>query len=94
MLSTLQYRILNACAGLALALLLSNIWLYVDNRGAVAELEQRQLFLQQTSQLQALYQDIAKALAEAGLKSNDGPLLAMLAGQGIRVSPPAAQEKK
>ncbi len=62
MLSTLQYRILNACAGLALALLLSNIWLYVDNRGAVAELEQRQL--------------------------------AMLAGQGIRVSPPAAQEKK
>lgn len=94
MLTTLQYRILNACAGLALALLLSNVWLYAGNRDAVAELEQRQLYLQQTGQLQGLYQDIARALAEAGLKSNDGNLLAMLANQGIKVSPPAAQEKK
>jgi len=94
MLSKTQYWILTGGGALALGLLASNIWLYAGNRKVAGELEERQLYVQESAQLEVLYQDIAKSLAEVALRSNDTAVIAMLATQGIKVSPnqPAAAQ--
>lgn len=100
MLTKTQYWILTACGILALGLLAANAWLFAGNRTMLGELEQRQLYVQQAAQLNVLYQDIAKTLAELALRSNDRQVIEMLAGQGIRVDagqpaqPATPQEKR
>lgn len=89
MLSRSQHLVLCLLGGLAIVLAITNAWLVAGNRGVQAEINQRQQFLQQTAPLEVLYRDIAKALAELALKSNDRRVLDMLAGQGINVSPNA-----
>ena len=90
MLSRFQHLVLCLLGGSAIVLALTNAWLVAGNRGVQADINQRQQFLQQTAPLEVLYRDIAKALAELALKSNDRRVLDMLAGQGINVSPNAA----
>jgi hypothetical protein len=87
MLSRTQYIILCLIGLLAIGMVAANGWLAAGNRAAQAEINQRQQFLQQTAQLEVLYRDIAKALADLALKSNDRAVLGMLAAQGINVSP-------
>jgi len=87
MLSRTQYVILCLLGLLAIGLVVANGWMATGNRAAQAEISQRQQFLQQTAQLEVLYRDIAKALADLALKSNDRAVLGMLASQGINVSP-------
>jgi hypothetical protein len=95
MLRTWQYRVLTALGAVALLLVIANGVLFTQNRGAQAELNARQQYLQQTVGLESLYRDIVKALAELGAKNNDQQLLQMLAAQGINVTvtppTPAAQ---
>jgi len=86
MLRVWQYRVLVALGVLALVLVVTNGVLFTQNRGAQAELNARQQYLQQTVGLESLYRDIVKALAELGAKNNDQQLLQMLAAQGINVS--------
>ena len=60
--------------------------LFVTNRATQAEITSRQQFIQQTVQLENLYREIEKALAELALKNGDSQIIRMLAEQGISVS--------
>jgi hypothetical protein len=84
--STWQFRLLTAIGALALVLVLVNGTLFVANRGSQAEISARQQFIQQTVQLEGLYREIVKALAELAVKNGDSQIMQMLAGQGINVS--------
>ena len=86
MLTILQSRLLTLLGSLALALVLVNGTLFVMNRDAQGEVNSRQQFLQQTVQLEGLYRDIVKALAELAVKGGDNRILQMLTAQGINVS--------
>lgn len=86
MLRPWQYTILVVLSATALLLAIANGVLFTQNRAEQAEVNARQQYLQQTVNLEGLYRDIVKALAELAVKSNDTQLLQMLAAQGINVS--------
>jgi hypothetical protein len=82
----IQFWIATALAGLALPLLLINITLVALNRGQQAEIGQRQQFVQQSVQLEGLYREIVRALAELGARNNDEAVRTLLARHGISYS--------
>jgi hypothetical protein len=86
-----QFNVLIGLGALALLLALADGVLFTLNFSAKGVLSQRQQFVQQTVPLEGLYRDIVKALAELALKNNDRQVLDMLAGQGINVTPNAAE---
>ena len=86
MLKTWQYQLLTFIGALALVLVVLNGMLFTINRDAQAEINTRQQFIQQTVQLEGLYREIVKALAELAVKGNDTQIMQMLAAQGINVS--------
>ncbi|MDP1691249.1 MAG: hypothetical protein Q8L49_04725 [Burkholderiaceae bacterium] len=93
MLGSWQFRMLTLLGAIALALVMANGILFEQNREVQGQINQRQQFVQQTVPLEGLYREIAKALAELGIKNNDKQLLQMLAARGINVAvnpPPAA----
>lgn len=81
-----QFNLLTALGAAALLLVVSNAFLFTQNRTAQGSLAQRQQFIAQTVALEGLYRDIVKALAEMGVKGNDRQLLDMLAAQGLSVT--------
>jgi len=85
-LTRLQHRVLTVIGAATLALVVVDAWMFVGNRKLQAEFSTRQVFLQQTVQLDALYRDIARSLADLALKGNDQQVLQMLAANGINVS--------
>lgn len=90
--SGFQYWIVNALAAACLFALGSNIWLATANKSAQTDLALRQQYVQQSVQLEALYRDIIRALAELSARNNDADVKAMLARHGITYSlSPAAQ---
>jgi hypothetical protein len=86
MLETWQHRLLTVLSGLSLVLVLVNGALFLTNRASQAEITARQQFIQQTVQLEGLYREIVKALAELAVKNGDNQIIQMLAAQGISVS--------
>lgn len=86
MLNKWQYNLLTALGVAALVLAIANAALFSTNRGAQAELAQRQQFVQQTGALDGLYRDIVKALAEVAVKGNDKQILDLLSAQGLSVT--------
>ena len=88
MLSRWQFTTLTVLSTLTLALVVVDIVLYSGNRSAQAEVAARAQYLQQTVQLQSLYQEIVKALAELSMRNQDGALRELLAKQGISLAPP------
>ena len=92
MLAQSQYLTLTGLSGLAVALVVLNGSLVMGNQTRQAEISARQVGVQQTAQLQVLQTEIAKALADLAIKSNDKQVLDMLASNGITVTlnnPPA-----
>lgn len=85
--SNWKIQLLHLLGMVAMALAIGNAVLYSSNRQLQAEVNTRAQYMQQTVQLQALYQTIVKALAELALKDNDVQLLQVLAAQGISVTP-------
>lgn len=88
----LQYWIVNVLGLLALALLGSNIWLVTTNKTAQADLSLRQQYVQQSVQLEGLYREIIRALAELSARNNDADVKAMLSKHVITynvTAPPA-----
>ena len=72
-----------------------DIWTFGQNRAVQAELSQRTQYVQQSIQLEALYREIVKALADLSVRSQDKALSDLLASQGITVSaPPAVDSRK
>lgn len=86
-----QYWIVTALALASLVLLAANVYLVRDNRAVQREVAARQQFVQQSVQLEGLYREIVRALAELAARNNDADVRAMLAKHGITytVKPPA-----
>jgi len=78
-----QYWLLTALAAFTMLIALLNAKLFVDNRSLQAEVADRQQFIQQSAQLQGLYSDIARALADLSARNNDQQLRRVLEARGI-----------
>ena len=81
--SRMQWWFVSALAGLALLLMASSLTLGALNRSLQAEVGVRQQYVQQSLQLETLYREIIRALAELGARNNDGNLREMLQRHGI-----------
>ena len=81
--SRLQSRIVTAVGVLALLAMLVCATLAATNRGLQQQVGQRQQYVQQSVQLETLYNGIVRSLAELGSRSNDPDLTAMLQRNGI-----------
>ena len=92
MLSRLQYLLLTTLASIALVLMVASMILFTQNRAAQAEVASRAQYVQQTLQLQPLYQEMVKALADLAVRRGDEALRELLASQGMQMTqtPPAA----
>ena len=90
--SKTRYWILTGIAGACFVAMLINISLGTVNGNARSDVTQRQQFVQQSVQLEGLYKEIVRSLAELGARNNDGDVKALLQKHGItyNVTPPAA----
>jgi uncharacterized membrane protein YidH (DUF202 family) len=86
MLRTTQFWLLTALALAAAAVAIVNIVLFEMNRSVQAEVSARQQFIQQSIQLQGLYTEMVKALAELSVRNQDAQLGQLLGSLGISVS--------
>ncbi len=83
MLKQWQFMLLTALAAISLALVVTNIVLFSGNREAQTEFSSRAQFIQQSQQIEPLYQGIVRNLAEISAKTNDPQITQLLAAQGI-----------
>ena len=82
----LQYWTATVLAAACFLAMAANVALGVSNGAARADVAQRQQFVQQSVQLEGLYREIIRALAELGARNNDGDLKALLQRHGITYS--------
>ena len=68
-----------------------SMMLFSQNRKAQTELGQRAQYVQQSIQLEGLYREMVKALADLSIRNQDKALTDLLATQGITVSANADQ---
>jgi hypothetical protein len=83
------YRGTAALAAVTLALVIAHIWLVQDNRAAQAEVNRRQIFINQSIQLGRVNEALVRALAAAAVDAKDDKLRDLLTQNGITVNPPA-----
>lgn len=81
--SRLQFWALTLLAGTSLLLAAVNAGLSSSNRGLQGDLNVRQQYVQQSVQLEGLYREIIRALAELGARNNDQDVRALLQRHGI-----------
>jgi len=81
-----EFRFLTAVGALTLLLVVVNAVLFLGNRSSQIEVNGRQQYVQQSIQLEGLYREIVKALADLSIKNNDRQIRDMLASQGITVT--------
>jgi ABC-type transport system involved in cytochrome bd biosynthesis fused ATPase/permease subunit len=93
MLKRWQFWLAMGASGLACVLVLANMALFTQNRAAQQAIATRQQYIQQSVQLEALYQQLVKGAAELSARNNDEQLRSVLNAQGITFSrnqaPPA-----
>jgi hypothetical protein len=101
MLKKNEFWILTALAAIALLLAIVNMVVFSQNRAAQAEVGGRSQYIQQAAQLEPLYREMVKALADLAVRNNDAELRDMLTKQGITLTPsppaptaPAPEPKK
>ena len=81
--SKLEYWVVTVIAAVSLAAMLAGVTLGYSNAASRAEVNQRQQFVQQSVQLEVLYREIVRALAELAARNNDADVKAMLQKHGI-----------
>ena len=86
MLKPWQHRCHFVLGVLAVVLVVTNGALAFSNRAQQVEINQRQIFLQQTASLEALYREMAKGTGRPRLKNGDKRVLDMLGSLGITVT--------
>lgn len=86
-----QYWIVTILGLFGLCVFALNVTLLASNRGIQREIAARQQFVQQSVQLETLYREIVRALAELAARNNDADVRSMLGRHGITytVDPPA-----
>ncbi len=83
---TWQFSTVTALGVAALALVTTEGALSAGNRTLQGQINQRQQYLQQSVQLESLYREMVRALAERAASSGDEALRDLLARNGIRYS--------
>ena len=86
MLAPRNHLILTVISVIAAVLVLTNVLLFKSNQTLNAEVTNRGQYIQQSVQLEPLYQQIIKALAELAVNNNDAQLRDLLNAQGITFS--------
>ena len=86
-----QFWAATALGALCLTLALANVTMASMNRSLQGDINVRQQYVQQSVQLEGLYREIIRALAELGARNNDQDVRALLQRHGISytVNPPA-----
>ena len=92
MVKSWQYWSLSGIGALCVIGMLLSVGLTLSNNARQAELTRRNQYIQQSIQLQTLYQEIVRALADLSVRNKDPQLRELLARQGFTVNPapPAA----
>jgi len=86
MLKTTHFWVLTILGIAAVILAVVNMVLYEHNRTTQLDVNSRQAFIQQTMQLESLYREIVKALADWSVKNKDPELANLLGTQGITIT--------
>lgn len=86
MLKRKQHYLLVGLGMLACGLVATNAGLIMFNRSLQGEIQGRTQFVQQTGQLEVLYREIVKALADLSVKQQDEDLRSLLSAHGITVT--------
>jgi|SRR5687767_9581739 hypothetical protein len=86
MLTNRQYWTLTAIAAASVVAVITNMAMYLVNRTTQAEINTRVQFLQQTAQLDVLYREMVKALADLSVRNQDRELQELLTSHGITVN--------
>jgi len=86
MLNRTEFWIVTSLAAASLLLMLTNMVMVAQHRKAQAEVSARAQYIQQAAQLEPLYREVVKALADLSVRNNDAALREVLAKQGITVS--------
>lgn len=93
MLKRSHYWVLSVIGALCVVIVIVNMGLFSSNRSLQTQVNQRNQYIQQSLQLQGLYQQIVRSLADLTLRNHDEQLRNVLAKQGINVTasaqPPA-----
>ncbi len=90
MLKRSQYWVLSVIGALCVALVIVNMVLFSGNQRLQGQVNAQGQYIQQSVQLQGLYQQIVRALADLAVRNQDEQLSAVLAKQGIKVTQNAA----
>ncbi|MBK9325249.1 MAG: hypothetical protein IPN00_02545 [Hydrogenophilales bacterium] len=83
MLNKQQFFLLSGLGAIALVLAITTIVLFNGNRSAQNEFTTRAQYIQQSLQLEPVYQGLIRSLAELSANRNDAQLRDLLAAQGI-----------
>ena len=86
MLGKQQFRLLCGLGCAALLLAGIDIGLVVTNRATQNEYNTRAQYIQQSLQLEPVYQNLIRTLAELSVRQNDAQLRGLLSAQGISFS--------
>lgn len=86
MLKKSEYLILLIVSIVFAVLILSNVFFERSNRSFQNNLAQRQAYIQQSVQLEGLYVEIIKAIAELSERSEDRDLRQVLTNQGMTIT--------
>jgi hypothetical protein len=78
-----QFMLLTGLAVVSLALAVANIVLFTGNRESQNEFSTRAQYIQQSQQIEPLYQGIVRNLAEVSAKTSDPQITQLLTSQGI-----------
>ena len=86
-----QFWLFVVLGAAAIGLAVINGTLFVSNRSLQAAVNNRQQFVLQSMQLETLYREMVKSLADLSARNNDDQLRALLKTHGITftVNPPA-----
>jgi len=82
-----QFFVFSGLGVAALILAVIDIVLFNGNRSAQDEFATRAQYIQQSQQLEPLYQGLIRGLAELSAQQNDAQLRELLASQGITFTP-------
>lgn len=94
MLKPNQHQILTGLALLVLILAGTNAVLFNGNRHLQNDIATRGQYIQQSLQLEPIYQSMIRGLAELSAKHNDAQLSQLLASQGISFTVNVPQQAK